>query len=519
MEMTNFQAKLEHRNLELGSSTKRGNNIMAGAHGEGLKLAALVLRREQYRVRITSSNYNWTFGFRGSRKSNFYCKLTPVPRSQLNAMHKTTGQLKADPATDVSILIDKGVDGKAISEAEFRTWIKVSLDIERPKDPTDIIETPYGDLILDESYAGKMYLKGLLLLSGGSTIKTQHAGYNLLQGQINRDRERLKNEDEEAQTLMHIWEHAIEICGEKVLQRYIDLLQGHHDCVDVNRAERLISRRTSLAIWERLKSQGIGKFYYDREENNSSIDIIKRCLKRQPAPLSGKLWEILTKFGFTRTAHEEQNHLFRNSSASDEPLTLFSTSIQRGLRACLALNDKTQQVQVEYVSGAETDVDMLFDKEKKLLKVHEKWLNFTRVHETTPCRAITLHDIQLLDSVFLCDHVIEELCDLAVHEIVESFSFKQSDALWFIKSMRLEVREQLQQMPCEISIQPTDEPRELVVSWTDNESERVGKVLNNGAYSVTLHRERTCSRKRSEYLHAPRRQGTYILFSFIYSSV
>ncbi|GAM33939.1 hypothetical protein TCE0_013f01201 [Talaromyces pinophilus] len=484
VKITNFQAKLERRNLELGSSTKRGNNTMAGTHGEGLKLAALVLRRENRRVRITSSKYNWTFGFRGPTKSIFFCKLTPAPPTQLDAVNKILGNLKADPATDVSIVIDKGRDGKEISEEEFRTWLRVSLDVERPKDPTDIIETPQGDLILDENYAGKMYLKGLLLPSGGSTIKAQHAGYNLLHGQINRDRERLKNEDEESQTLMHIWEHAIETRGDKVLQRYISLLQENSDCVDVNRAERLISRRTALAIWERLKSQGVGKFYYDREESNPDIDIIKKSLKRQPAPLSNKLWRILSKYGFIRKPREEQNHLFRNSSVSDEPSTLFSINIQRGLSACLALHARTQRVQVEYVTGAETEVEMLFDKQKQLLKVHEKWLNFSRIHETTPCRASMLDEIQLLDSIFLCDHVIEELCDLAVIEIVETFDCNVDAASRFIKSMRIQVRENLQHMPREVSVQPSDEPRRLVVSWADNESERVRQVLNNGAYSA-----------------------------------
>jgi hypothetical protein len=517
VKITNFQAKLERRNLELGSSTKRGNNTMAGTHGEGLKLAALVLRREKRRVRITSSKYNWTFGFRGPTKSIFFCKLTPAPPTQLDAVNKILGNLKADPATDVSIVIDKGRDGKEISEEEFRTWLRVSLDVERPKDPTDIIETPQGDLILDENYAGKMYLKGLLLPSGGSTIKTQHAGYNLLRGQINRDRERLKNEDEESQTLMHIWEHAIETCGDKVLQRYISLLQENSDCVDVNRAERLISRRTALAIWERLKSQGVGKFYYDREESNPDIDIIKKSLKRQPAPLSNKLWRILSKYGFIRKPREEQNHLFRNSSVSDEPSTLFSINIQRGLSACLALHARTQRVQVEYVTGAETEVEMLFDKQKQLLKVHEKWLNFSRIHETTPCRASMLDEIQLLDSIFLCDHVIEELCDLAVIEIVETFDCNVDAASRFIKSMRIQVRENLQHMPREVSVQPSDEPRGLVVSWADNESERVRQVLNNGAYSVILHRERTCAQMRSELLHTPLQRGKYIPVLVIYS--
>lgn len=217
LEITNFDGRLTRDNLELGVSTKHSSNTTAGTHGEGLKLAALVLVRAEHRLRLTSHNFNWTFGFRGPKKSIFQCRLTPVPPTQMNAAQKISGNLKANPLTDVSILVDKERGGKKISGADFRTWIKVVLDIERLQNPADVIETPHGDLILDQSYAGKMYLKGLLLASGGSTSKTQRVGYNLLRGQVGRDRQQLKNEDEEARTLMSIWGSAIETRGEHVL--------------------------------------------------------------------------------------------------------------------------------------------------------------------------------------------------------------------------------------------------------------------------------------------------------------
>lgn len=216
-----------------------------------------------------------------------------------------------------------------------------------------------------------------------------------------------------------------------------------------------------------------------------------------------------------RTAQEQRTHLFRNSPVSDKPATVFSQNIQYGLRTCLALDRRTLQVQIEYVSGAETDIDMLFDKEQNLLKIHDKWLYFALIHETAPCRVSMARDVHLADSTFLCDHVVEELYELALHEIVESLKLDQGDAWTFKRSMRLKVREKLQEMPREVSIKASDEPPGLVVAWTSDNSERVRKALStNGAYSVTLHRERTCFHKRSEVFHNPRPQGKYLYTPF-----
>lgn len=512
VELTNFRAQLTRHNLELGGSTKRGNNAMAGTHGEGLKVAALVLHRAKHRVRLTSRNYNWTFGFRGLNDT-LYCRLSPVPDRQIRATRNHSGDLRADLGEDVCILIDKGKGGNQVSEGDFREWIKVTLDITRPKDPNNIIETPHGDLILDMNFAGKTYLKGLLLPNSGSSITRQQAGYNLFQGHTNRDRERLKNQDEEAKMLMHIWQHSIDICGDRITQRYIDLLQDHQDCVDVSRADHLILRTTAVTIWERLKSQAASRFYYDREDPYSSvsIDVIKKNLKRQPTPLSAKLWRILRKYSLVHTAQEERIHVFRNSSASDEQETVFSKSIQHGLKASLGLNPMTELVRVEYVSGAETDIDMLFDKERQLLKVHEKWLNFTRTHEKAPCRISMAHDLHLSDSTFCCDHVIEELYELAVQEITQTLTLSHVEAMEFARSMRLKVREKLQQMPRMISMK-YDGSRKLVVSWTNGENDLIREALGNtfGAYCVTLHRDQTCSQQRSKYLYKSHQKGIYI---------
>lgn len=49
-------AQISTEALELGHSSKRGNGKLTGCHGEGLKLAALVMIRSGYSLTIDTAN-------------------------------------------------------------------------------------------------------------------------------------------------------------------------------------------------------------------------------------------------------------------------------------------------------------------------------------------------------------------------------------------------------------------------------------------------------------------------------
>jgi hypothetical protein len=146
----------------------------------------------------------------------------------------------------------------------------MSLDLEGPKDPAHIVQTDHGDLLLDPEFAGKVYLKGLLLPNAGSAANKLMFGYNLLRGQTNRDRQRLTYPEEEAKLLISIWEHAIEMRGVDILERFIDLVQHDHTYADVNMAEHKVSKTTASAIWNHLLQTGNGQFFYC-EKNGDSV--------------------------------------------------------------------------------------------------------------------------------------------------------------------------------------------------------------------------------------------------------
>jgi len=73
---------------------------------------------------------------------------------------------------DILVLIAKSrKNGVKIDLKDFREWLKVTIDVNSP---SDIVHTAYSNLIIDHSFADKMYLKGLLLPDLSATGKVQN---------------------------------------------------------------------------------------------------------------------------------------------------------------------------------------------------------------------------------------------------------------------------------------------------------------------------------------------------------
>ncbi len=276
LELANFKAGLTRRNLDLGDTTKRKKANQAGIHGEGFKVASLVMCRNEQRVRYSTSSYYLNFQFRGKYRKTLYCNVTQPKsktlRKQQDAYNKivASGKPRAPKANtweDLSVVIGKGRLGVDVALEEFLKWLKVTIDVNPP---SDIMETDFGDLILDGSFAGKVYLKGLLLPNASSSVKSFVYGYNLLQGCTNRDRGRLTDPSEEADQLRSIWEQAIDKRHELV-DKYVNLLQHHQDCGDISLAENKVAKATAEKIWANLFSKTDGERFYFRERDGNHV--------------------------------------------------------------------------------------------------------------------------------------------------------------------------------------------------------------------------------------------------------
>lgn len=283
LELTNFNARLELRNLSLGGTSKSGKENQAGIHGEGFKLAALVMRRQNLSVRLSASSFYWNFTFRGKTRDRFYCNLTQ-PRTDTLAKMKAAASveqnqgrprsLKANIWEDVTVTIGRGRGSCKIAEEDFRSWTTCAVDLCGPEEGTTV-HTDKGDLILDKSFAGKVYLKGLHVANVSPSGVPYTYSYNFLKGSINRDRERLTHPNEEAKMLAGIWETAMVKLGDVITHRYRELFDKEH-CPDVSFGETSLSKHAATLLSDYMKRSSPGTFFYPKE-SAESIDQVCHC--------------------------------------------------------------------------------------------------------------------------------------------------------------------------------------------------------------------------------------------------
>lgn len=278
VELTNFNAKLTAENLELGDTTKRNKADQAGTHGEGFKVASLVMCRNGHRVQYASNNFHFAFGFRGVNKANFYCTLRKAKDNEIQKQQVAydaglvAGKreiLKGFISRDVSVLIGKPrTNGVKIEVDDFKEWLEVTVDINAP---SEVVHTSCGDLITEQSSAGKMYLKGLLLLDESATGKVCEYGYNLFEGTTNRDRGRLISSRQEARQIYSIWTAAIDQEGEHIVDKYATLLQKHQNCADVSYAETMVTKDVAERIWANLLQKAGSDGFYVSESDHADV--------------------------------------------------------------------------------------------------------------------------------------------------------------------------------------------------------------------------------------------------------
>ncbi|RDL32005.1 uncharacterized protein BP5553_09407 [Venustampulla echinocandica] len=503
LELSNFKARLEPKALSIGETSKRNNKNTAGTHGEGFKVASLVMVRKGYQVRYEASKYYWRFVLCGQNKRHLYYQLSPISESKLTkAMAKYRENVNigcprgtvANMWEDVTVKIGKVYGSKASGEKikweKFQEWIKVSMALVPP---VTLIKTQYGDLVTDPEFSGRLYLKGLFL----EHKKDLKFSYDLAKGHVNRDRETLASTEEEAKNFAEIWGEAIRLHKGDALKDYTKMLREDdgNKWADVKSAERYIMKDVATTIWEYLKKLGPDVFFCDGKEMAKVAQIIKTSLKKNPMPLPSCIWEPLRKFGLVRTPNEHRNYLLQNAPVSQVEETTYSIGLQRALRAALALNVKTRSLNLIFKSGAKGQLDLLIDGDNLLLYDH--WLCFQQSHAKSTCRLSQL--VAKVDH-FSCDHIISELYGMILSEL-QSVSKLEPIYQDEDNSLCQMVSENLRHMPRMIRVEKTLKPGELAVSWTDPESQMAFELHGlDLKCQVTLHRESTCAGEKVELL-------------------
>lgn len=76
---------------------------------ERLKIAALILCREEYQFWLTSGSYHWTFGLERSGRKLIHAHFANWPLSRLEQLHDAW-EIADSMTIDVSVLINKKID-------------------------------------------------------------------------------------------------------------------------------------------------------------------------------------------------------------------------------------------------------------------------------------------------------------------------------------------------------------------------------------------------------------------------
>lgn len=167
----NAEGSLPRDALLMGYSTKRNKENLRGDKGEGLKLSALVLIRNGYKIIIRNQDEIWV-------PSLEYLEgfSTPVLTFNIRKSQNPTNDLR--------------VEISSIKKEDWQSFKTKFLFLNNINEE-EIIETYEGNLLLKESLAGKFFVKGIYVCFIPGFIY----GYDLKDADLDRDRRLLDSYD------------------------------------------------------------------------------------------------------------------------------------------------------------------------------------------------------------------------------------------------------------------------------------------------------------------------------------
>jgi len=220
----------------------------------------------------------------------------------------------------------------------------------------------------------------------------------------------------------------------------------------------------------------------------------------------------LRKHGLLRTPNEQRDHLLLNAPRSTIEDTIYSTGMKRALRAALALDSGTRDLELCFRSGENAELDLILDG--KQLLINDKWMSFHKSHACDPSfcplrKQASGGSVQI--DTFTCGHIVEALYGLILDEISRGSKAESRARLETKHSLRLKVSEKIVQTPHKVESSSCN-PGEIQVSWVDPERHstwEVHRVICEGR--VTLHRVSTCEGKRGDLIASCKSMNTSAL--------
>jgi len=233
LRIENEGALLTREALLFGTTSKGGRADLIGKFGEGLKLGVLALVRAGRSVTIRSGGEVWE---------------PTIARSEKYDADVLVFDIKTGREEKKRVRVE--IDGVIESEwLDFRNRFLFLKD-KRESNRKHIVSTWYGDLLLHERNAGKLYCKGIYVCDANTRF-----GYNFKDAELDRDRKMIADYDRRAK-MGYILNEAANIEPTKVLDSYISIVESpdSEEGKGINEY-RLPAPKITAAIVKRFKEK------------------------------------------------------------------------------------------------------------------------------------------------------------------------------------------------------------------------------------------------------------------------
>lgn len=173
VKITNKTSKLLVESLLLGSGTKHNRTDTIGKHGEGYKIAFMVLLRNNKTIRVDNYGANEIWDVRLVKSRKYKGQLVPTVFINKEPVWKKK------PSSDLTITVG------GITEEEYKELEVKNLHL-RGEEVSAFEATEKGRILLDESEQGNIYVEGLFV----TNISGLQYGYDFSPKAISLDRDR-----------------------------------------------------------------------------------------------------------------------------------------------------------------------------------------------------------------------------------------------------------------------------------------------------------------------------------------
>lgn len=171
--ISNKTSKLSVESLLLGNGTKHDDERTIGKHGEGYKIAFMVLLRNNKKIKVYNYGAKEIWEVRLVNSKRYNGQQIPTVFVEKEAIWKKA------PSSDLIIEVS-GVDASEYLEIKEKNLHLRSEDIKKFSVPGK------GDILLDSNEKGNIYVNGLFVQNN----QNLHYGYNFDPRVLNLDRDR-----------------------------------------------------------------------------------------------------------------------------------------------------------------------------------------------------------------------------------------------------------------------------------------------------------------------------------------